>query len=397
VRIQLWSYNFAPEPTGIAPISRRWAEEMGRRGHDVLVVAAHPHYPSPDWGKRIRPYRERREGVAVLRLPLRIGRRTTGERLVQEATFGAALTAAMPLLPTPDAVVAVSPSFPALVPAMVFSKLRRVPWVLWLQDILPDGAAVTGILPEGRTMDAARALERTAYASARRVVVISESFAENLRGKGVPDAKLRRIFNPATIDIRDRPREVATRVPGRILTMGNIGHTQNLAAVARAFEESAELRERGATLHMAGDGVAADDVRAAIRTDRVRITGVLGAEELARELSEATVALVSQSYDGIDFNVPSKLMNFMGQGIATVGAVRDESEVARLLRESGGGWVHGTGDGRGLGALLASCMDDPAAIAERDAAALRFARREFDKRRMADQFEAVLDEVVSAR
>jgi colanic acid biosynthesis glycosyl transferase WcaI len=394
VRIQLWSYNYAPEPTGIAPISRRWAEAMQRRGHDVLVVAAHPHYPSPDWGTRTRPYRERRDGVPVLRLPLRVGRSTTRERLVQEASFAAALSAAAPLLPVPDVVVAVSPSFPALVPAMAFSRVRRVPWVMWLQDILPDGAAVTGMLPEGRLLSGARALERAAYASAARVVVISESFAANLGQKGVPAAKLRRIFNPATIPIRERPRAVADRLPARVLTMGNIGHTQNLAAVARAFEASDELRRRGATLHMAGDGVAADDVRAAVRTDRVRITGVLGPEELERELAQARVALVSQSYDGIDFNVPSKLMNFMGQGIATVGAVRGESEVARLIRESGGGWVHEAETLDGLGGLLASCLDDPAAIGARDEAALRFARREFACDRMADQFESVLAEVV---
>jgi colanic acid biosynthesis glycosyl transferase WcaI len=31
MRIQLWSYNYAPEPTGIAPISTVWAQAMRAR------------------------------------------------------------------------------------------------------------------------------------------------------------------------------------------------------------------------------------------------------------------------------------------------------------------------------------------------------------------------------
>ena len=45
----------------------------------------------------------------------------------------------------------------------------------------------------------------------------------------------------------------------------------------------------------------------------------------------AAVGLVTQAYDGIDFNVPSKLMNFMAYGIPVVASVRPDSEVARVI------------------------------------------------------------------
>ena len=60
LRVQLWSYNYDPEPTGIAPVSKVCAEGLRDRGHDVEVVAAHPHYPEPAWGNRLVPYRETR-------------------------------------------------------------------------------------------------------------------------------------------------------------------------------------------------------------------------------------------------------------------------------------------------------------------------------------------------
>ena len=47
-------------------------------------------------------------------------------------------------------------------------------------------------------MSAARKLETTAYASADRIVVLSSAFTRNLVGKGVPEAKISLIYDPAT-------------------------------------------------------------------------------------------------------------------------------------------------------------------------------------------------------
>src|SRR5262249_6426612 len=152
-------------------------------GWEVDVVAAHPHYPEPRWGQRLRPYRERRDGIAVTRLPLWIGRDTPAARLRQEATFAMALLASLPALGRPDVLLAGSPSLPALLPAVVNAGIRRVPLVLWLHDLLPDGAASAGVVDEGgAVLRASRWLERLAYGRASKIVVLSAPFAENLRG-----------------------------------------------------------------------------------------------------------------------------------------------------------------------------------------------------------------------
>lgn len=127
MRVQLWSYNYDPEPQGIAPLSRMLAMELSARGHEIQVVAAHPHYPEANWGLRLRPYRETRDDVPLLRLPLWIGRDSGAQRVRQELSFTAMQTLAMPFLPAADALIAVTPCFPALAPAMAFSKIRRIP------------------------------------------------------------------------------------------------------------------------------------------------------------------------------------------------------------------------------------------------------------------------------
>jgi len=393
LRIQLWSYNYEPEPTGIAPLASAWAREMRGRGHRVEVVAAHPHYPEPAWGRARLPYRETRSGIPVLRLPLMIGRGTTAARIRQELSYVASLSLASPILGSPDVCVAVSPSFPALLPTMVNARLRGTPWVLWLQDILPDGAQVTGLMREGRLISAARRLERAAYRSASRIFVLSESFASNLRRKGVPDAKITRVYNPATRPLAEGPRSESAIDANRVMTMGNIGHSQGLAEIVAAFEAHPHLEEQGARFHLVGDGVAAGDVRKVMRTDRVQITGIVGPERLEEELQQAAVAVVSQRYEGVEFNVPSKLMNFMGAGVPVVGSVRQESEVARILRVSGAGWVVDSRRPAESAALIAELLSQPDELRKKGAAGLDYARRHFSVGAVVEPFEAAMAEI----
>ncbi len=389
LRIQLWSYNYAPEPTGIGPIAAVWAEEMLSRGHDVSVVAAHPHYPDAAWGTTRWPYRETRAGIPVLRLPLIIGRQSTGARIRQELSYVASLMAASPRIPSPDIIVAVSPSFPALLPAMVNARSRRIPWVLWLQDILPDGARVTGLMREGRLFAAASRFERAAYASAARIVVLSESFASNLRAKGVPAEKVVQVYNPATRPVQASERDEDSVEWNRVVTMGNIGRSQGLDEIVEAFQANDDLTEAAARFLLLGDGVAADEVRACVHTDRIEITGIVGPERLEDELSRAAVAVVSQRYEGVEFNVPSKLMNFMGAGVPVVGSVRPGSEVARILESSGGGLVADSRRPSEAAGIVAQLLSQPGELRSKGAAGLRFAQDHFTIEAVADRFEEV--------
>ncbi|MFZ1155512.1 MAG: glycosyltransferase family 4 protein [Solirubrobacteraceae bacterium] len=397
MRIQLWSYNFEPEPIGIGPVSATWARAMVDRGHEVEVVAAHPHYPSPQWGTRLRPYRERRFGISVLRLPIWVGRGSTRERLRQEASFAAAQLAALPVLPRSDVVVSVSPCFFALGPAMLNVAVRRVPWVLWLQDLLPDAAAKTGLLSDGLALRAAQRYERAAYQTADEIVLISESHRRALLGKGVDEGKLHVITNPTTLPVRVQTKESVrgSTVP-RILNMGNIGLSQGLAELVRTFEASSEMRRRQVEFRFAGDGVEVPALREEIRSDRVKVLGVIP-DTISDELEQATIGLVSQLPQTGEFNMPSRLMNFLGHGIPVLAVVGLDSEVARVVRESGGGWVIDATDPNDFPEAVAKILDQPSEIIDRGHAARMYADGHFSPAATAAEFELVLEDAVSSK
>jgi colanic acid biosynthesis glycosyl transferase WcaI len=394
VRIQLWSYNYDPEPTGIGVVSTVWARGMRDRGHQVEVVAAHPHYPEPRWGTRMLPYREVRDGIDVLRLPLWIGRASALERYRQELTFMTAQAAATPFLSRPDVMVSASPSFPALLPAVCNVRTRRVPWVLWLHDLLPDGATATGLVDDGGTVvKLARRLERAAYGAAERIVVLSRAFIDNLTAKGVDPAKLELIYDPATRVPTARARPGAGNGTLRILSMGNIGHSQGLTALVRAFEARPKLTA-GAVLTITGTGVAAEEARGEIRSERVRMLGMVEDDRLERELTGADIALVSQRYDGSEFNIPSKLMNFMAYGLPVLAAVNPAGEVARIVHESGAGWVVDSSDADALPRTVARLTGARFELRERAALARAHAREHFAQAGFAARFERTLEAVV---
>jgi colanic acid biosynthesis glycosyl transferase WcaI len=401
-RVQLWSANFAPEPTGIAPVSTVLSEALLERGWEVDVVANHPHYPDPRWGTRLWPYRQRRGEVKLLRLPLLVGRETAKQRLLQEMSIVSSYLAATPLLGRPllrkpDVLLVVSPPFPALLAAVINGRLRGVPWVYWMHDLLPDGAVSTGLVDEdSMIMRASRWLERTAYEECASVAVLSQAFADNVLEKGVPPDKVDLIYDPATRPFPD----LGPQGPGarkgdeiKILSMGNIGLTQGLPPLVAAWERSEEIAKRGVKLVITGNGVAADDVQAEIRSDRVEFLGLVSDDRLERELSTATLALVSQSYDGAEFNLPSKIMNFMAYGLPIVAAVNPAGESARLVEKAEAGWVADSSDPDRFPSTVISALDDAEHFRRKAEAARAYAQENFSTRAFGDSFDRLLRSV----
>jgi colanic acid biosynthesis glycosyl transferase WcaI len=389
LRIQLWSWNYAPEPTAMGPIATLWAEMMRARGHEVRVVTGFPHYP-PIWRQKWLPYRERRNGVPVLRLPLLIGHASTVRRVLEEATYAASASVAACATRRPDVAVIVSPSFLALQSTLRVLRLRRVPTILWLQDILPDAAVTTGLLENAPALRAARWLETTAYRAVNRIVVISETFRRNLVRKGVFPAKITVIYNPATRGFSDSQR---AGQEARILVMGNMGYSQGLDRFVRAFEAS----DLSARLVIMGTGEGANGVRAEIRSSRVEFLGLVDEERVETELAEATLGLVTQRPDVAEFNLPSKLMTMMARGLPIFAFVRSGSEVEQLIQTSNGGWVVDSASPERAADALSEIFADRAELARRGAAASAFAAREFAPWRIAQRFEEVLFELVPGK
>jgi colanic acid biosynthesis glycosyl transferase WcaI len=177
--------------------------------------------------------------------------------------------------------------------------------------------------------------------------------------------------------------------------MGNIGLTQGLTPLVAAWERSEEIAKRQIKLVVTGNGVAADDAKAEVRSDRVEFLGLVSDERLEQELRSATLALVSQSYTGAEFNLPSKLMNFMAYGLPIVAAVHPDGETARLVEKAKAGWVADSSDPDLFPRTVISALDDQEDLRRKAQAARSYAEENFSTDAFAGSFDRLLRRVAS--
>lgn len=394
MKIHLWSIYYDPVPMGIGPVAAMLARQLAERGDDVTVIASHPHYPSPTWGTSLRPRRRVRDGIDVIELPVFTRRSKGWQRMLGELSYGAGQTVAALAPFKADVVVAAVPSLMVTPGASLYSHTRGVPWVLWLHDIVSGAAAATGLMDEGPALRMVKRLERFAFSDADRIVTISKAFEKQLLAAGVPAAKVEQIYGGASLSLGSPRRGPVAG--SSVLVIGNIGLTQNLAELARAFQRSEPLRKLGAELRVTGDGVAAPEVREVAAGGDVTMLGVVSAAELTSELDRARIALVSQHPDVRDFNLPSKITTYMARGVPVFAVVNPDTEAAELVAASGAGWVADSRDLDGACRLLAELLADDAALARASDAGLSFAAEHFQASAVASRFGELLEELTSS-
>src|SRR6185437_14480655 len=186
--------SYAPDRTGMAPLNADLCEYLASRGHRISVLTCFPHYPHwrvPAAYRGKLWQRESIRGVEVYRSYAYIpSRRTTLRRIAYDTSIGA--TVAVRGLPVRgvDVVIAVSPPLQAGLAGSMLARLKGVPFLLEIQDLVPDLAIAVGMLQNPHAIRAARKLEQNIYRQADGILVISQGFADNLVRKGVSESKI---------------------------------------------------------------------------------------------------------------------------------------------------------------------------------------------------------------
>lgn len=352
MRIIIYSYNYYPEPIGIAPLMTELAEGLVKRGHEVRVVTGMPNYPERQIyeGYQGKLYMtELRNGVAIQRSYVLVRPRPTLlERVILDASFVVSSFIHALRGKRPDVVFLTSPPLPIAVPAALLGWLHRCPVILNLQDIIPEAAIHVGLLKNKKLIWVFEGLEKFAYRNATKISIIADQFAHNLIKKGVPAKKLVTIPNWVDTEfIHPLPKEhnyfrAKYQLEGKFVLMysGNIGLTQGLETVVKAAKLLAhvpdlvviivgEEKAIGRLLKFAQD-LGANNVVVAPFQPRERLPEMLAAMD---------VGLVIQKQNVIAFNMPSKIQPILASGRPIIASVPLNGTAADVVRSSGGGLV----------------------------------------------------------
>ena len=248
VKLTVLCPHFAPDPAPTGEVITRIVLELAERGHELHVVTALPWYThhrvEEGWGGRL-VRREATPWGSITRVhPFPSDKTSLPLRAVSFSAFSALSGVAALGGGRMDAVLAMSPPLPIGLVAWAAAVFHRCPMVFNVQDVFPDVAVDLGKLTDPRLVRAARWLERTTYARAAAVTVLSEDLRANIAAKVRPDHRgdIRVIPNFVDTDaIQPMPRATAYRRElgigdGQtvVLYAGNVGFSQSLDLLVEA-------------------------------------------------------------------------------------------------------------------------------------------------------------------
>lgn len=332
-----------------------FASWLRGRGHDVHVVTGFPNYPGGQLypGYQLRPYRrEKLDGVEVTRVALYPSHdRSALRRMANYVSFAASATVlGTALTEGCDVAYVYHPPATVGLPAMLWKRTRRQPFVFHIQDMWPDSVVDSGMVGGGglrRGVEAAlSAWCNRVYRSASSIAVLSPGMRRLLVERGVPGAKVEVIYNWAEESVfRPLPRdeELARRhgLDGRfnVVFSGNLGLFQGLPSVVRAAARVRHLD--GFQLMFVGSGQMQSELEALTReleVDNVKFVGRLPYREMAPITNLADVLLVSlQDRPFFAATIPSKTQVALACGRPVLMAVRGDA--ADLVETAGAGLV----------------------------------------------------------
>ena len=342
MKILVFSQYFYPENFRINTLCR----ELGDRGHEVTVVTGYPQYP---YGKIYdgygfdTPYEKEWNGVKICRVKVHprgsnlLGMlRNTVDYVVQANRWVKNCREKF------DAVYVfeVSPVTVGL-PAVTYKKKFGVPMFFNLQDLWPENVEeVLGIRFAPLTWLINRIVDRI-YGASNKILCTSNGFADNLRGRGVPEEKI--VFWPQFCMAPDlngaQKPEIYPEDTFNIVFAGNLGDAQGLDLMVDAARE---LKGSGIRWYLVGDGRARARLEQKVRdcgvTEEVTFVGRVSEKEADRYVHFADCAYLSFKDNKIfNMTLPAKLQTYLACGTPILAAAGGES--ARLVGENGIGFV----------------------------------------------------------
>src|SRR6185436_8714331 len=173
-RLLILSQVSPPDPAAVGQQLHRVGRAMTKRGWDVQVLTSGRGFADPTVRYAAA---ETLDGVQVRRLAWgSLGKETLGARAIGGALFLIQAVVRGLITSRPKAILITTSPPMAPIAGLLLARLRRAPLTLWLMDLNPDQAIMTGVVKPGSI--SARLLELANRTSARATdaLVVLDSF-----------------------------------------------------------------------------------------------------------------------------------------------------------------------------------------------------------------------------
>jgi glycosyltransferase involved in cell wall biosynthesis len=407
VKILYASQYFPPEMGAPAARVHELSREWVRLGHQVTVLTGFPNHPTgvipPDYrGQWLR--RDIVDGIQVVRVPIyAAANKGSVKRIANYLSFGASASAVGPFVTErPDVVVATSPQFLTGVAGYWLSRLYRVPFVFEVRDLWPRSIVAVGAMKAGSPIvKALEQVELFLYRAASHLVVVTESFVDEIGARGIDRSKLSVITNGVDLDLFQPGSRAEARarlgLPAGFIAayVGTHGMAHGLGMI---LDAAPRLAADGVTLLLVGEG--AEKAMLKERAAREGIKNVIfwdqrPRNEIADVCAAANVCLVllrgKQLFKSV---IPSKIFEFMGAGRAIHTTVDGESRT--IIERAGAGVFSPPEDLEAFVATLQRCAASPAQLDELGWSGRQYAEANYSRPALAARYAELLVRLAGA-
>ena len=408
MRLLVVTSYYPPDGGPSSPLYGMLCETLARRGIDVTVIAAAPHYPSGCVREEYRRSLVRRteeNGVHVCRIWVpSVDRSRLSLRALQFACYqiGAAIAGFRGHY---DIALFSNPGMDFWLPFLVHVVLRRIPAVLSVADVYPDAGITLGVFRSPAVIWAVTTLERFCLSHSSHVRVISESFRPALRRLGVPESRIALIYDYVDTElITPLPRRNAFAAENGladkfvVLYAGNIGRAQGLENLLLAAER---LGPSSPILFVImGDGTERAHLVAEAQKrqlDNVRFLPLQPQTRMAEALAASDVCLVILKKGMGVQALPSKVFSILASGRPLLASVDEKSGTADLVKRSKAGLCVLPEDGVELAQAVLALRNSPALSEELGRNGRRYVVQHHSAEVAGERFEALFRASVNDR
>ncbi|MPL77464.1 hypothetical protein SDC9_23320 [bioreactor metagenome] len=360
-RILLVTQYFYPENFKSNDI----AFELQKRGYQVDALVGIPNYPEGEYYKGYGIFKKRIEtinGVRVYRaFQTPRGRKATGLGLsinyLTYAFFASIWALFFAILKKRyDAIIVhqTSPITQAY-PALLISKIRKIPIYMWVLDIWPDAMTSGGGIKNKRILSFMNNRVKGIYNSCHKILISSKRMSDSILSKG--DFKDKIIYFPNWAEkIFENPtyKEIPELPTGyRIMIAGNLGKSQNFETIMKAISL---LKETEIKWILIGDGSQKKWIEEYIEENNLKncvfLLGKFPIEFIPSFYSKTDALLFSlkNTFPHLKMVVPSRLQTYMSSGKPILAMI--DGGAAELIQESDCGLSVNAADYEGFARLI---------------------------------------------
>lgn len=204
MKILFLTDNFPPEVN--APASRTYdhVREWHKAGHQITVITCAPNFPK---GKVYDGYKNRlyqtemMDGIKVIRVWSYIAENKGFVKRTLDYISYSVTSFIAGLFQKADIIIATSPQFFTALSGRTLSFWKRTPWIMEVRDLWPESIKTVGAMKDNAFIRYFEWEEKRCYKSAKKIIVVTDSFKRTLVSRGIPAEKIAVVKNGANREL----------------------------------------------------------------------------------------------------------------------------------------------------------------------------------------------------